>query len=144
MPRRSSDVGTLSLVGDYSYLRDELTLRGPADQAQVARLREQLGRQVPDDYLEFLIAHDGADGAVGVLAPVAEIGRAEDLYPELDHLRGLVVFGSDGGLEAFGFDPAGTVVVLPWIGGREDAVPQGSFAQFLRRLIEGRLLDRNG
>jgi hypothetical protein len=62
----------------------------------------------------------------------------------LDHLHGLVVLGSDGGLEAFGFDPAGTVVVLPWIGGREDAVPQGSFAQFLRRLIERRLLDREG
>jgi hypothetical protein len=129
-------------VSDYGYLKDELTLRGPADPTQVARLREQLGQQVAEDYLDFLSAHDGAEGAVGVLAPVAEVGRGEDLYPELDHLHGLVVFGSDGGLEAFGFDTGGTVVVVPWIGGREDAVPQGSFAQFLLRLVEGHLLDR--
>ena len=99
---------------------------------------------MPEDYLEFLTAHDGAEGAVGVLAPAAEVGRAEDLYPKLDHLHGLVVSGSDGGLEAFCFDPGGTVVVVPWIGGPADAVAQGSFMQFLRRLVEGRLLDRGG
>jgi len=83
---------------DYSYLNDELTLAGPADQAQVARLREQLGRQVPEDYLEFLTAHGGAESAVGLLAAVAVGWPSGRLYPELNHLHGLVAFGSDGGL----------------------------------------------
>lgn len=128
---------------DYSHLEDELTLAGPADPAGLDRLRQELGTQVPDDYLAFLRAHDGAEGAVGRLAPVAEVGLADDLYPELDHLHGLVEFGSNGGLEMFGFDPNGGVVVIPWIGSPEDAIPQGSFAEFLRRLVEQRLFDRD-
>jgi hypothetical protein len=130
-------------VPDYSHLEDELTLAGPADPVEVDRLRQEFKTQVPDDYLAFLKAHDGAEGAVGRLAPVAEVGLADDLYPELDHLRGLVAFGSNGGLEMFGFDRNGGVVVMPWIGGPEDAIPQGAFAEFLRRLVEQRLFDRD-
>ena len=131
-------------VSDYSYLEHELTLAAPADPAEVQRLRQEFGQQVPDDYLAFVAAHDGAEGPVGVLAPVAQVGRADDLYPELDHLHGLVVFGTDGGLEVFGFDATGTVVVIPWIGGPEDAMPQGPFTEFLRRLVEARLFNREG
>jgi hypothetical protein len=127
----------LSGVFDYRHLEAGLSLAAPADRAQVERLRQDLASQVPDDYLAFLTAHDGAQGAVGVIAPVAEVGRADDLYPELDHLHGLVIFGSDGGLEAFGFDRSGAVAVIPWIGGPEDAIPQGSFAEFLCRLSRG-------
>jgi hypothetical protein len=129
-------------MSDYRHLEAELTLAAPADRGQVERLRHDFGPQVPDDYLALLTAHDGAKGAIGVVAPAAEVGRADDLYPELDHLHGLVIFGSDGGLEAFAFDQTGAVVVIPWIGGPEDAIPQGSFAEFLPRLIEGRLFER--
>jgi hypothetical protein len=97
---------------------------------------------VPDAYLSFLMAHDGAEGAVGRLAPAAEVGWGQELHPALDHLHGLVIFGSDGGGEAFGFDTGANVVVIPWIGGREDAILQGTFSEFLVRLIEGRLLER--
>ena len=131
-------------MSDYSYLEHELTLAAPAEPAEVERLRQEFGPQDPDDYLAFLTAHDGAEGPVAVLAPVAQVGLADDLYPELDHLHGLVVFGTDGGLEVFGFDATGAVVVIPWIGGPEDAVPQGSFTEFLRRLVEERLFNRDG
>jgi hypothetical protein len=130
-------------MSDYSYLETELTLAAPADAADLERLRRECGAQVPEQYLAFLKAHDGAEGAVGVLHRAAEVGRAEDFYPELDHLRRLVVFGSNGGLEAFCFNPSGAVVVLPWIGGPEDTIPQGSFSEFLRRLVEQRLFDRD-
>jgi hypothetical protein len=96
-------------MSDYRHLKDELTLAAPADRGQVERLRQDFGPQVPDDYLEFLTAHDGAEGAVGVIVPAAEVGRADDLHPELDHLHGLLIFGSDGGLEAFAFDQTGAV-----------------------------------
>ena len=61
---------------DYSYLEDELTLAGPANPAEVDRLREEFGTRVPDEYFAFLKAHDGAEGAAGRLAPVAEVGLA--------------------------------------------------------------------
>jgi cell wall assembly regulator SMI1 len=72
---------------DYEHLRAELTLAPAASESAVARLRGELGAQVPDDWLAFLLAHDGAEGPVGVLVPAAEVGRGADLYPELDHLR---------------------------------------------------------
>ena len=120
---------------------DELTLAAPADPSRVKQLRSEFAQQVPDDYLAFLSAHDGAEGAVGVLAPAAEVGRAEVLFPELDHLHGLLVFGRNGGLEVFAFAPSGSVVMVPWIGTREDAIHQGSFSRFLRRLVEQRLFE---
>ena len=129
-------------MADYGYLERELSLAAPATPTEVARLRHEFGRQVPDDYLAFVTAHDGAVGACGVLVPVAKVGRADDLYPELDQLHGLVVFGNDGGLEAFGFDANGAVVMVPWIGGPEDAIAQGSFTEFLHRWVHARLFDR--
>jgi hypothetical protein len=129
-------------VAGYEYLRAELALAAPASAESVARLREEFGPQVPEDFLTFLSAHDGAEGAVGVLTPAVEVGRGADLYPALDHLHDLVIFGSDGGGEAFAFDPGGQVVVVPWIGGTEDAIPQGTFNEFLSRLVGGTLFEQ--
>jgi hypothetical protein len=130
-------------VRDYEHLRAEMTLAPAASESAVARLRGELGAQVPDDYLAFLSAHDGGEGPVGVLDPAPEVGRGADLYPELEHLREFVIFGSDGGGEAFAFTADGHVVVVPWIGGEEDAIPQGTFTEFLPRLIEGTMFERD-
>jgi hypothetical protein len=130
-------------MADYEQLRPELTLAAPANEDTVAGLRDELGRQMPDDYLAFLAAHDGAEGAIGEIAPAADVGRGADVCPEVDHLRDFVVFGSNGGGEVFAFDSDGRAVVVPWIGGIEDAVPQGTFTDFLSRLVEGRLFERD-
>lgn len=128
-------------MGEYDGLRDELTLAAAASEADLAWLRRDLGDQVPEDYLSFLALHDGGVGAIGRLRPAAEVGRGADVCPGLDHLRDMVVFGSDGGGEAFAFDTDGGVVVVPWIGGIEDAIPQGTFTDFLSRLAHDRLFD---
>jgi hypothetical protein len=127
---------------EYSHLEHELSLAGPPDPAQVDFVRRHLGTQAPDDYLAFMTAHDGAEGAVGRIYPALEVARAEDFHPELDHLHGLVMFGDSGGGEVFAFDIGGTVVIIPWIGSARDAIPQGTFTQFLERLVQGRLFDR--
>jgi hypothetical protein len=103
-------------------------------------LRKDVGPLVPAEYLAFMEQHDGASADVGELWCAAEVGRGRDVAPEVEHLAELVVFGSDGGLEAFAFDAAGQVVVVPWIGSEQDAVPQGSFTEFCARLEEGRIL----
>ncbi len=64
------------------------------------------------------------------------------LYGELDHLRGWTLFATDGGGEAFVFTDAGEVLVVPFIGDREDAVRQGSFHDFLKRLAHGLSFER--
>ncbi len=55
--------------------------------------------------------------------------------------RGLTIFGGNGGGEAFAFDAHGGVVVVPFIGGPEDALPQGRFAEFVRRCAAGTMFE---
>lgn len=99
---------------------------------------------LPQDYAEFLREHDGAEGFIGA-SYVRFYGRsgfvADNASPALDHLVGLVVFGTNGAGEAFAFDRSGQVVVIPWIGSREDAIPQGSFADFIQRLHDDRVFE---
>jgi hypothetical protein len=123
----------------FDHLRPELELADPPHPDDLHWLRQDVGAHVPEDYLAFIEQHDGASGEVGELWPAAEVGRGKDVAPGVDHLAELVLFGSDGGLEAFAFDAARQVVVVPWIGGERDAVPQGSFVDFTRRLVERRL-----
>jgi hypothetical protein len=104
--------------------------------------RKDIGSIVPADYLAFMEQHDGARADAGDLWSAAEVGRGGDVAPEVDHLAELVVFGSDGGLEAFAFDADGQVLVIPWIGSAAEAIPQGSFTEFLVRLDEGGMFDR--
>ena len=100
-----------------------------------------LAPRLPDDYVAFLGEHNGGEGAAGFLDPVEALALADEAYPESDHLAGWVVFGGDGGGEAFVFDEHGEVLVVPWIGGRADAISQGSFTAFTHRLVDGRLFD---
>ena len=85
--------------------------------------------------------HDGASGAVGMIDPAAEVSLGSERNPGLDHMHELVVFGSTGGGEAFAFDVTGHVVLVPWIGDLTDALPQGTFSEFLSRFVEERLFD---
>jgi hypothetical protein len=105
-------------------------------------LRKDVGSVVPAEYLAFIEQHDGATADAGDLWAAAEVGRGRDVAPGVEHLAELVLFGSDGGLEAFAFGEGGEVVVIPWIGTERDAIPQGSFTEFLTRFDEGRLPDR--
>jgi len=131
----------VNLVSGFDYLRRDFTFAAAADVQDVARLREDYGQQVPDDYLAFLSEHNGGNGAAGILDPAAEVGPGSERNPELDHLAGLVVFGSTGGGEAFAFDVAGRVVFVPWIGDLTDAIPQGTLQEFLSRLLDDRRFD---
>jgi hypothetical protein len=66
-------------------------------------------------------------------------------YPQLTFaFAGGLVFGSNGGGEAFVFDARGEVLMVPWIAAPEDAIPQGSFTSFLRRLETGTTFTRPG
>ena len=131
-------------MGAIDHLRSQLELGGPPHPDDLHWLRQDVGSRLPADYLAFIEEHDGATGDVGELWSAAEVGRGRDVCPDVDHLAEVVVFGSNGDLEVFAFDAGGEVVVIPWIGGERDAIPQGSFTAFAARLVERRLLDRRG
>lgn len=100
---------------------------------------------LPQDYAAFLREHDGAEGFIGesyvCFYGSTDFARATT-SPQLDHLAELAVFGSNGAGEAFAFDRTRGVVVSPWIGSPEDAIAQGSFTDFVRRLHEGSIFER--
>ena len=72
---------------------------------------------------------------------VEELAEVNARYAELAHLAGWVIFASDMGGEAYVFDADGEVLMVPWIAAREDAVPQGGFSDFIRRLGSATQLD---
>jgi cell wall assembly regulator SMI1 len=106
----------------------------------------QLGIRLPPDYVEFITAMNGGEGFVGdnyvILWSVDELPRFNREYNVPEFAPGLVMFGSDGGGEGFGFDlrsQNARVVVVPFIGmgwtDAEEIAP--SFREFLEKLSRG-------
>jgi hypothetical protein len=98
----------------------------------------------PDDYAAFMHSTDGGEGWVGEnyiafwsATELVEYNRDNQVH---EYAPNLVIFGSDGGGEAFAFDrskqpPA--IVMVPFIG-LDAPVPQGAtFTDFLARLLAG-------
>ena len=103
-----------------------------------------LGVRFPDDYVDFMVQSNGAEGSVGKNAYLA-LWRVEELVPLNDsyHVEEfapeLVLFGSDGGGMAYAFDrnlERPRIVEVPFIDmGIEDPTPCGySLTEFLERL----------
>ena len=116
-----------------------------ASATSIAECEQKLGRALPAEYVQFLSMMDGGEGfinreyvifySVGDIISVNQSDEIEKAAP------GLVVFGSDGGGEAYGFDtrdPKWPVVQLPFIGMEWSAAwPKGdSFYGFLVTLYE--------
>ena len=111
---------------------------------------EQLGLRFPSDYVEFMLASNGGEGFVGEsyvrIEPIEEV-MSDDLRASLpDERAGLVVFGSNGALEAFAFDTRGPelrIVMFPRIGvDEEEVIGQGrTFSDFLERAHADALFD---
>ena len=83
----------------------------------------ELKRSLPSSYVDFLNHHDGGEWACG--DDLVVTWSAEQLVPFNNEYRvqtlapGLLLFGSDGSAEAYGFDmrsPAMPVVLIPFVG----------------------------
>lgn len=85
-----------------------ITSRSPASPATIAAAENSLGVVFPDDYRTLLLRSNGLEGFVSpdsfylALHPV-EFVSEHQYEPNL--IPDLVVIGSDGGGEAFGFIP---------------------------------------
>lgn len=82
-----------------------------------------LGRSLPSDYLQFISEHDGGEGFVGenylILWRIDELATFNREYEVEIYAPGILLFGSNGGGEGYGFDTRETtmpVVRVPFIG----------------------------
>lgn len=70
----------------------------------------------PSDYLNFMRRHNGGAGFLGesylILWKLEELPSLNDEYEVKKYAPGLVLFGSSGGGEAYGFDRRGPVLKI--------------------------------
>jgi hypothetical protein len=116
---------------------------GAPDAALSAAVRD-LKVELPHDYREFLRASNGGEGFVGqnyiALWRAEELKTLNDGYDVGQFAPGLLLFGSDGGGEAYAFDTRANpwvVVQTPFIGMGDPSltIPLGrSFTEFLHNI----------
>jgi hypothetical protein len=130
---------------DVDLLTARLERNPPASTRDIADLVSRSKVSLPPGYIEFMRQSDGAEGPLGrkgrylVLWPVKSIYGLNKQYHVDEFAPHLLVFGSDGGGEAFAFDhrtePA-TIVRAPFIGFDEGVHYGTRFDEFLFRLSE--------
>jgi hypothetical protein len=130
-------------------------LRESATTSTIASVERELGVNFPADYKAFLLRTDGYEGVIGEnyaqLYRAIEIPESQRGYEIDSYVPGFVIFGSNGGGEAYGFDSRTSpwnVYMLPFIGMEwkeavkigtsfEDFLKQGSVADFGKMIITG-------
>jgi SMI1 / KNR4 family (SUKH-1) len=122
-------------------------LGAPAEPVNVRNLQGRLPGAIPSDYYEFLLLGDGGTGDVGggeyaMLWSSDEIEKNNIAYEVAKYAPGLILFGSNGGGEAFAFDTTQTVAtigIVPFVGmSCEEYRPiAATFHEFLNRLASG-------
>jgi len=115
----------------------------PAATEAIRDAEAQLGVSLPSEYTLFLETMNGGEGFLGdnylILWSVDELARCNAEMEVSRYAPGLLLFGTDGGGETFGFDsrsPDFRIVMMPAIGmewGVEDQIAS-SFGGFLERL----------
>lgn len=82
-----------------------------------------IGCSLPCDYLEFIGRHNGGEGFLGgnylILWRIEELKIFNCEYEVSKYAPGILLFGSDGGGEAYGFDTRDkrmSIVRVPFVG----------------------------
>jgi SMI1 / KNR4 family (SUKH-1) len=106
-----------------TYKFTEGQLDQPADPMLVDGLSSQLGVTLPKDYLDFLKRHDGGEGFIGkeyiIFWKAEELANFNREYEVEKYAPGILLFGSSGGGEGYGFDldsVSKPIVCIPFIG----------------------------
>ena len=117
-------------------------LNDGASEAAIAAAQLELGRALPSDYLDFMRISDGGEsgnGPILILWEIAEVpgwSRAYLKYSPFEDSDELLLFGSNGGGELFGFDwnADGAIVEPPAIGMERDQLLHcaDTFTEFLK------------
>ncbi len=87
---------------------------GPgARRGAVRRAEETLGVSLPEEYVAFMAESNGGEIEVAGnrlrLWPIEDLVYMNEGYEVDRYVPGLVLFGTDGGMEAYGFENRGWV-----------------------------------
>jgi hypothetical protein len=128
------------------YFRDQ-DLQAPASEADLARLEENLGFRLPDDYRTFLLVSDGYNGDVGAtgyaqLWPSRQVASDNDGYEVRSHVPELTLIGSNAGPTAYGIDRyegRPWFVSIPFVPMQRNEIRRlgATFTEFLAALSAG-------
>jgi hypothetical protein len=130
-------------VIDWTRYLEESNCRSGATSTAIAEAEKELGLELPREYAEWLKFSNGYEGWIGKrrsgygrLWRVEELRSLNDEYGVRNWAPGALLFGSDGGGEAFAFDtrtPQQRIVLIPFIGMEwKVALPLGdTFSTFL-------------
>jgi hypothetical protein len=104
-----------------------------------------IGCSLPSDYMQFLRDYDGGEGFIGdnyvILWKAEELNVFNREYEVEQYAPGLLLIGSNGGGEGYGFDMRDStlpVIRIPFIGMelRYVRVVGSGFTDFLNRLVK--------
>ena len=121
-------------------LAKHFDVSAPATRSEIAEAETSLNYSFPADYTDFLLMTNGLEGKGGdgylVLWSAKELIELNAAYQVKEFVADVIIFGSDGAEEAFGFDTSvvpAAIIKLPFIG--MGYVPNerlaGSFEEFL-------------
>jgi hypothetical protein len=117
----------------------------PTSLESIARCQASLGVSLPSDYVQFLQRMNGGEVFIGerdlMLWSVEDFIEMNTGTYFAEAAPGLIVFGSDGGGEAFGFDTRTApppIVVAPYVGMEWDVAYRiaPTFDLFLQHLYK--------
>jgi SMI1 / KNR4 family (SUKH-1) len=130
-----------------TLLRD-VRLAGPAPDALIEAVEKEMDCTLPPDVKDFLREHDGGTGTLAAQKRPIELWSIERIRDECDaqevtrSVPGLVLFGSDGGAEGYGWLPRlrerryGRISLIA-AGAHEFEGLADSFADLLQSLAAG-------
>lgn len=121
------------------------SLNDPASNEVLYDASASLRWLFPRDYETFLRLHNGSEGFVGDSYLI--LWKAEDLrpfnfeYEVMEYAPGIILFGSSGGGEGYGFDtadPVMPVIRIPFVGMERSSarVVADTFTGFLAELAK--------
>jgi hypothetical protein len=105
------------------YFLTDGELEGPARSSVVDELNASLGVELPKDYTDFLKQHNGGEGFINdsyiIFFKAEELADFNREYEVEKYAPGILLFASNGGGEAYGFDtqdPNMSIVRVPFVG----------------------------
>jgi hypothetical protein len=122
---------------EINGLTQSLTKNVPLGSQEFSACLEALDCNFPEDYLEFMVLYNGAEGEMQQswlqLWPQQELSELNNGYEVSNYLPNVLLIGSNGGGEAFGIrKQEGTFVQVPFLFDEEDVSDIGSsFKEFL-------------
>ena len=131
------------MADDLRQMLARLKCSSGASDSSIRESEAKLGFNFPVEYIAFLKLTNGGEGFIGeeyaIFWNVEELAEANADYQVHEYAAGLLIFGSNGGGEAYGFDTRREpwpVVRMPFVGMNwGQAISIGdSFSKFLEHL----------